>query len=136
MTEGFIPIISHAERNTEIQRSPAVLRELVKAGALCQVNAGSLRGDFGEKARHSAYELLRANLVHVIASDAHDLESRKPELSFVKALLPGVDPEKIAMFLNDIPAAIIADEAVPDIGEPHSSYPKRTFFDFFRKRDS
>ncbi len=34
MTEGFIPIISHAERNTEIQRSPAVLRDLVKAGRL------------------------------------------------------------------------------------------------------
>ena len=33
-------------------------------------------------------------------------------------------------------AAIIADEAVPDIGEPFSSYPKRTFFDFFRKHDS
>ncbi|MCX6554659.1 MAG: tyrosine protein phosphatase, partial [Candidatus Aminicenantes bacterium] len=88
LTEGFIPIISHAERNAEIQRSPAMLRELVKVGALCQVNAGSLRGDFGNTARRSAYELIQANLVHVIASDAHDLQSRKPELSFVPALLP------------------------------------------------
>ena len=135
LTEGFIPIISHAERNSEIQRSCGVLNELVKAGALCQITAGSLRGDFGNAARDSAYELLKQNLVHIIASDAHDLERRKPELAYVPALLPGVAAEKIAMYLNDIPAAIIADEAVPDIGEPLSSYPKRTFFDFFRKRE-
>lgn len=136
LTEGFIPIISHAERNSEIQRSPGILRELVKAGALCQVNAGSLRGDFGNAARRSVYELLQNNLVHVIASDAHDLENRKPELAFVPALLQNVGPEKIAMYLHDIPAAIIADEAVPDIGEALGRQSKRTFFDLFKKRGS
>jgi protein-tyrosine phosphatase len=136
LTEGFIPIISHAERNSEIQRSAGILRELVKAGALCQVNAGSLRGDFGSAARSSAYELLQGNLVHVIASDAHDLERRKPELAYVSALLPHVHAEKIAMYLHDIPAAVIADQGVPDIGEPLGHHQKRTFFDFFKKRDS
>jgi len=136
MTEDLIPVISHAERNQEIQRSPAVLRELVKAGALCQVNAGSFRGDFGSQARNCAYELLRDNLVHVIASDAHDLDRRRPELSFVRPLLTGVEPEKIDLYLDGIPAAIIADQAIPDIGEPVSSHAKRSFFDLFRRRDS
>jgi len=136
LTEGFIPIISHAERNSEIQRSPMVLRDLVKVGALCQVNAGSLRGDFGNQARSCAYELILGNLVHVIASDAHDLEGRKPELAYVPALLTGVAPEKIAMYLNDIPAAVIADQAVPDIGEPRWHHHKHAFFDLFKKRDS
>ena len=136
MTEDLIPVISHAERNQEIQRSPAVLRELVKAGALCQVNAGSFRGDFGGQARSCAYELLRDNLVHVIASDAHDLDRRRPELSFVRPLLTGVDPEKIDLFLDGIPAAIIADQAIPDIGEPVSGHSRRSFFDLFRRRDS
>lgn len=136
LTEGFIPIISHAERNAEIQRSPAVLRELVKSGALCQVNAGSFRGDFGHASRQCAYKLIQDNLVHVIASDAHDLGSRKPGLSYVSALLHGVDPDKIALYLDGIPAAIIADEAIPDIGEPLSMNSRRSFFDFFRKRDS
>ncbi len=135
LTEDFIPIISHAERNSQIQRSPGILRDLVKAGALCQVNAGSLRGDFGNQARSCAYELIQCNLVHVIASDAHDLDSRKPELAYVPGLLHNVIPEKIALYLNDIPAAIIADEAVPDIGEPHWNLTKRSFFDFFKKRE-
>jgi protein-tyrosine phosphatase len=136
LTEGFIPIISHAERNAEIQRSPGILRELVKAGALCQLNAGSLRGDFGNSARNCAYDLIQGNLVHVIASDAHDLAGRKPELSYIPALLSHVDPEKIDLYLHDIPAAVIADQAVPDIGEPAGQHSRRTFFDFFRKRDS
>lgn len=136
MNEDLIPIISHAERNQEIQRSPAILRELVKAGALCQVNAGSLRGDFGNAARQCAYELVRDNLVHVIASDAHDLESRRPGLSYVRPLLAGVDPGKVDLYLEGIPAAVIADEAVPDIGEPVSRHSRRSIFDFFRRRDS
>lgn len=136
MTEDLIPIISHAERNQEIQRAPGVLRELVKAGALCQVNAGSLRGDFGARARDCAYALLRDNLVHVIASDAHDLDRRRPGLSYVRPLLTGIDPEKIELYLRGIPAAIIADEAIPDIGEPVSHHARRSFFDIFRKRDS
>lgn len=136
LSEGFIPIVSHAERNSEIQRSPGILHELVKVGAMCQVNAGSLRGDFGNAARQCAYELIHGNLVHVIASDAHDLESRKPELAYVPALLHHVHPKKIAMYLYDIPAAIIADQAVPDIGEPAWHHQRRTFVDFFRKRKS
>ena len=135
-TEGFIPIISHAERNSEIQRSPWILRDLVKVGALCQVNAGSLRGDFGNQARSCAYELIQGNLVHIIASDANDLADRKPELAYVPALLSRVDPEKIALYLHDIPAAVIADQAVPDIGEPCLHSRRSTFFDFFKKRDS
>ena len=136
LTEGFIPVISHAERNTAIQRSPAILRDLIKAGALCQVNAGSFRGDFGNAARQSAFELLKGNLLHIIASDAHDLDSRKPELAYVANLLHTVPKEKLDLFLHDIPAAIIADEAVPDIGEPLVHSPKRTIFDFFKKSDS
>jgi hypothetical protein len=62
--------------------------------------------------------------------------SRKPELAYVPSLLPHADPEKIAMYLHDIPAAVIADQAVPDIGEPVGQSSRRTFFDFFKKRDS
>lgn len=136
LSAGYIPIVSHPERNREIQRSPAILRELVEAGVLCQLNAGSLRGDFGSSARESAFSLVRANLVHVIASDAHDLESRRPGLSHVPELLRGVDPAKVRMYIHDIPQAIVADQAVPDIGEPEDDRPRRSFFAAFRRRES
>ncbi len=136
LNEGFIPVISHAERNSEIQRSPGILRDLVETGALCQVNGGSLRGDFGNAARECAFGLLHDNLVHVIASDAHDLEKRAPELSYVPALLPMIDKEKIELLLDGIPQAIIADEGIPDIGEPGGRRSGRKLFGFFGKKGS
>jgi protein-tyrosine phosphatase len=136
LSDGFIPIISHPERNSAIQRSPRLLHELVKTGALCQINAGSLRGDFGSQARQTAFDLLAGNWVHVIASDAHNPLSRKLELSYVSGLLRHVAAEKVDMYLSGIPAAIVADEAPPDIGEPQQRLPRRSFFDFFKKGTS
>ncbi len=136
LSAGYIPIVSHPERNREIQRSPVILRELVEAGALSQLNAGSLRGDFGASARESAFALLRANLVHAIASDAHDLERRRPGLSHVPELLSGVDPARVRMYLHDIPQAIVDDQAIPDIGEPVADASPRSFFSLFRRRGS
>jgi protein-tyrosine phosphatase len=37
-----------------------------------QINAGSLLGFFGRKIKSITEELLRRNLVHFLASDAHD----------------------------------------------------------------
>ena len=55
----------------------------MRIGALTQVTAASLTGKFGEKPRDFARALLRRNLVHVLASDAHDVRYRPPVLSEV-----------------------------------------------------
>jgi len=57
------------------------LYELVAMGALAQVTAQSLTGGFGESIRKTAAKFLRHNLVHIIASDAHDTVKRPPRLS-------------------------------------------------------
>jgi protein-tyrosine phosphatase len=74
------PLIAHPERNQEIIRHPEKIRPLASQGALFQLTAGSLTGAFGSKSRRSAQELLQAGLGHVIASDAHNLGRRSPEL--------------------------------------------------------
>ena len=43
----------------------------MKKGALTQVTAGSILGDFGKKIKRFTKQLIDANLVHFIASDAH-----------------------------------------------------------------
>jgi protein-tyrosine phosphatase len=118
MLEGWIPIISHVERNRVFQRNPGMVYKLVKMGALSQVNAGSLRGDFGEAAMETALKLIAHNLVHVIASDAHSPRQRTPTLSFVYSLLKGEEREKVDLMVRDIPRAIIEDQGIPDIGSP------------------
>jgi len=75
---GVSPILAHPERNKEIQKNPNRVLELVKAGALLQVTAGSLCGYFGEQARRCVFQLARLGVIHAVASDAHNTEARQP----------------------------------------------------------
>lgn len=74
--EGLTPVIVHPERNTELLVNPEKLYELVKSGVLTQVTAGSLVGNFGKKIRNFSHEIVRSNLAHFIASDAHNVNGR------------------------------------------------------------
>ncbi|MEH7085353.1 CpsB/CapC family capsule biosynthesis tyrosine phosphatase [Neobacillus drentensis] len=75
-TKGLIPIIVHPERNQEIIDRPDVLYKLVEKGALTQVTAASVCGDFGKKIKNFSLQLIEANLTHFIASDAHNTSNR------------------------------------------------------------
>ncbi|MDQ1143756.1 protein-tyrosine phosphatase [Bacillus sp. SORGH_AS 510] len=74
--KGLIPVIVHPERNQEIIENPEILYNLVQKGALSQVTAGSLIGNFGKKIQKFSFQLVEANLTHFIASDAHNTRSR------------------------------------------------------------
>lgn len=80
--EGRVPIIAHPERSIITKKQLVNVENLVQKGALMQINAGSLLGFFGRKIKRMAEELLRQNLVHFLASDAHD------HLSFPLEILP------------------------------------------------
>ncbi|MBY0145129.1 tyrosine-protein phosphatase [Neobacillus niacini] len=73
---GLIPVIVHPERNQEIIERPDILYQLVKKGALTQVTAASISGDFGKKIKNFSLQLIEANLTHFIASDAHNTTKR------------------------------------------------------------
>lgn len=78
--EGRIPIIAHPERSIIAKRQLTDVENLVRKGALIQINAGSLLGSFGRKTKKLAQDLLKQNLVHFIASDAHDHFSSSIEI--------------------------------------------------------
>jgi len=75
---GMIPVITHPERNALLRLRLENIAEWVAAGARVQVTGQSLTGGFGRRAQAFAKELLDHGLVHVIASDGHDLEHRPP----------------------------------------------------------
>ena len=119
MIGGFIPIISHPERNSVFSERPEILHELIEGGSLAQVTAMSLTGEFGTGTRKTAQLFLRNNLVHVIASDAHDSERRPPELSKgVEEASKIVGDEKAMAMATSIPQAILDNKGIPDYGEP------------------
>jgi protein-tyrosine phosphatase len=74
--KGLVPVIVHPERNQEIIERSDILYQLVKKGALTQVTAASISGDFGKKIKNFSLQLVEANLTHFIASDAHNVNKR------------------------------------------------------------
>jgi len=116
---GITPIITHSERNTVIQHNLDFLHDLVSMGALIQVTAMSITGNFGGVVMQCAESLLRYRLVHVIASDAHSADRRPPILShavYAAAEILGSYEEAYSM-VNDLPASILSGEVL-EILEP------------------
>jgi protein-tyrosine phosphatase len=80
LKQGVRPMIAHPERNKDIMRSTEKLIPFIRLGCLLQVTAGAVAGGFGEGARVRAVDLLGKGWVTVLASDAHNMDSRPPEL--------------------------------------------------------
>ncbi|MCE4957479.1 tyrosine-protein phosphatase [Macrococcoides caseolyticum] len=74
--EGYTPIIAHPERNSELQKNPNKLVELIELGALAQVTAGVVCGQLGEYSKQCAEMMIEHRLIHFVASDAHNVTSR------------------------------------------------------------
>lgn len=74
--KGFIPIIAHPERNKAIARDINLLYELINNGALSQVTSSSLNGELGKNLQKISIKMIEHNLIHFIASDAHNAMNR------------------------------------------------------------
>lgn len=72
----IISVIAHPERNHAIAENPDILHDLVANGALAQVTTSSYSGDLGKKIEKLSKDLIRADLIHIIASDAHNIHNR------------------------------------------------------------
>lgn len=122
----LVPIIAHPERNAEFQRHPGKLRKLIEAGMLAQITAGSLLGEFGDRARRAAEYFIERDLAHIIASDMHrPVRIRIPQLSpaFERAV-ELVGEERSRMLFEDTPRNII-DGRDPDLSGPRPALPSR-----------
>jgi protein-tyrosine phosphatase len=106
--EGHRVLLAHPERCVAFHRDTRTLETLVNGGALVSVTADSLVGRFGAQVRSFALELLEAEMVHNVASDAHDVEKRRPSIA---AELERAGLEPLREWLTEsVPAAMLAGE--------------------------
>lgn len=115
---GVTPIVSHPERNETLMDDLDVLRYFIQMGAIVQITAGSITGHFGRKVEKSSMRLIRLNMAHVLATDAHNTTSRPPVLSKALSVISKEmgDDEARKMVL-DTPQSIISGTK-PTIKEP------------------
>ncbi len=110
-------VLAHPERSPALQRRPRLLEQLVDEGMLVQITAGALVGRFGSDVRHFALWLLEEDLVHNVASDAHDPVRRPPGLEAAlltaAADVPAV-ADQIEWLTREVPAAILGGTPIPE----------------------
>ena len=81
MAAGFHPLITHPERLRWVEEQYDLMVQLAQAGAWMQITAGSVTGRFGKRTQYWAERMLDEGIVHILATDAHNLRSRAPVLS-------------------------------------------------------
>ena len=78
---GYSVILAHAERYRCLHGEFEWIASFVAAGGVIQLNASSYLGAWGSRAKRQWKRLVKKQLVHIIASDAHNLTTRPPQMS-------------------------------------------------------
>ena len=79
--QGVWPILAHIERYFCLVKKPALAKELADMGVYLQVNAGGVLGRYGRKEKSLIKKMFASGCISFVATDAHDTENRKQELS-------------------------------------------------------
>jgi protein-tyrosine phosphatase len=103
------PVIAHPERNSAIAENPMILQKLVELGALAQLTAQSVTGAYGRKLQKVCFHLCRMNLVHLVATDAHDTEKRPFSLAGAYLILEQELGIGMARYLQDNARKIVTN---------------------------
>lgn len=92
----YVPIVAHPERYECIKKSPSLSLEIMNCGGLLQINKGSITGEFGDKARETALELINHKTAQFVASDAHSVEYRNTDMEASYSIIKQEFDEKTA----------------------------------------
>ena len=119
---GYVPVLTHPERLTWINSHYEVIQHLAKAGVWMQLTAGSLTGAFGRNARYWSERMLDEGLAHILATDAHDMNRRPPNLSegreFASRRVGEEEAEHLVlarprgMLLDELPGSLVLPLAI------------------------
>jgi protein-tyrosine phosphatase len=124
---GILPIFAHPERIRYFEDDIARYEAVVRMGAYGQITTGSLLGTFGRKTQDFSRELVQKGLIHVVASDAHNVRGRPPILSEAVSELASLVGEDLAgKMADEVPRALLRGEDV-EPPEPQPSRRRRSF---------
>jgi protein-tyrosine phosphatase len=111
---GWRPVVAHPEFVHWLAEDPETLARLVSLGALAQVTAMSVTGDFGRRAQADCARWIDRGLVHFVASDAHDLVRRPPGLRRAwEAIAARWGEEAARELILDNPRAVADNRLLP-----------------------
>ena len=115
---GITPVVAHIERYHELENNEKRVKELIDMGCYTQINSSSilkpkLFGDTYKFMKKRARYFLDRDLVHVVASDMHNLDQRPPYMEEAYELIVKQYGERRAreLFIEN-PRLIIEDQII------------------------
>lgn len=70
---AYRPILSHAEKYDFIIEHPHIIKELIRRDVIIQVDCLSILGTYGEKIKKTVKTLLKDKLVHILGTNASNI---------------------------------------------------------------
>lgn len=84
---GWIPVVAHPERYHGLDEALDLPRRWKAAGALLQVNHGSVLGRYGDSPRNRALKMLQDGVADYLSSDYHPRPGARLHVAGVRDLL-------------------------------------------------
>lgn len=131
-------VLAHPEKNFEIQRRPSIIYDLLTAfdpgDLLIQITADSITGDAGQTAMQTAKYLLKNDLAHIIATDAHSAVERSPRIADALSLASYIVGHEMAnRMVKDWPGDIVAGRKVNCAAPQDRPEKRKSFWGRFRR---
>ena len=136
MSAGYMPLITHPERLTWIESHYDVIKQMAHGGAWVQITAGAVTGRFGRRPKYWSERMLDEGLVHILATDAHNLRNRSPNLSHARQLVAERLGEQAATDMVLTRPRGVLDNVVPSSLPPAvgvQTPPRRESHNIFRR---
>ncbi len=116
---GITSVITHPERNPIVRENLQRVVEWAEQGCVIQVTGSALTGFWGERSGKAARWLLEHDVVHILATDAHDTAKRVPILSTARAAAAEICGHEVAEALVESnPQAILNSQPLPYFPRP------------------
>ena len=113
---GYVPILTHPERLTWVSSHYDIVERLAKSGVLMQITAASVLGTFGRAALTLAERMLDEGLVHILATDSHDMDRRQPCLGRARdRAAERVGEQEATHLVHTRPRGILANVAAAEL---------------------
>lgn len=132
---GLQVLFAHPERIRFFQEDVRRYEAVIRLGAFGQITTGSVLGVFGEDVEEFSEELMRRGLVHVLASDAHNVRGRAPVLSkAVTRIGSWVGDDVARRMTTEFPRAFLEGRD-PDCPPPPEAPPPRSLLRRWFRRE-
>lgn len=136
LVAGYVPVITHPERLSYVEDYYSQFEQAARMGAWLQLTGGSLIGRFGKPIQAITERFLSDGITHLLATDAHNLGNRKPQLSEARSaaasLVGEEEAERLVItrpraILDNLDPASVPAPVVAPLKAPRKGFFSRLF---------